>query len=71
MILFFYPSSVNVEEQIMQVSLCEGLIDFSKNLTKENIKVVGMNERKYIFYEVEEEIWFILIIKAEIDQGTV
>lgn len=71
MILFFYPSSVNVEEQIMQVSLCEGLIDFSKNLTKENIKVVGMNERKYIFYEVEEEIWFILVIKAEIDQGTV
>lgn len=55
----------------MQVSLCEGLIDFSKNLTKENIKVVGMNERKYVFYEVEEEIWFILVIKAEIDQGIV
>lgn len=68
MILFSYPN-ISVDEQVMQVSLFEGLIDFAKSLTKENIKVVGMNLLKYVLYEAEPEIWFILIIKAPVGNG--
>lgn len=65
MILFSYPN-ISVDVQVMQVSLFEGLIDFSKSLTKENVKVVGMNLLKYVLYEAEPEIWFILIVKAPV-----
>eukprot|EP00939_MAST-03C_sp_MAST-3C-sp1_P004271 g4271.t1 len=62
-ILYFYPS-IPAVNQIRHVSLCAGLIDFSRGLDSSDDDVchtVEMMDELWVFRNPEPQIWFVLV----------
>ena len=63
-VLYFWPQQTSAFQQIMRVSLCCGLLDFSRSFSgKPSVDGVQMEEQYYTFYECEPEIWMVWVVR--------
>jgi len=62
-LLYFHPQDTEVEEQIRHVSLCLGLIDFSKTFDDdETCETVEMTDEIWVIRNPEPDIWYVMVV---------
>lgn len=65
-ILYYFPHDTPVHEQLKRVGYLEGLISFSKTFApNKSVNSVRLNKRRYVFLEVEPQIWMVLALVRE------
>ncbi|KAL8137897.1 hypothetical protein V2J09_003898 [Rumex salicifolius] len=63
-ILFFYPSDSPISTQLSIIGLAEGLISFTRNFSPDAAcEVIEAERHSHVFYEVEPDIWMVMIVK--------
>ena len=61
-ILYYYPESDDSRARLNHLSLCEGLIAFSRTMNPHApIETVHMQNRRFVFEEVEPSVWCIAV----------
>ncbi len=72
-ILFFHPADKTVDQQLQVISLCEGVIDFTRKFSPEKpCETLRMGRAHYTFFECEPETFLVMVVslKKNTDDGT-
>jgi hypothetical protein len=59
-VLYFYPESASLSQQLAKVLVVESLIDFSSRFSTEPLDSVAMQNHTWAFSECEPGVWVIL-----------
>jgi len=62
-ILYYYPPQDNIRGQLTNISLCEGLIDFSIRLTGDEVGSVVLQKKTLVFKKFGVDLWGVLGIE--------
>ncbi|XP_020970603.1 vacuolar fusion protein CCZ1 homolog B isoform X4 [Arachis ipaensis] len=67
-ILFFFPAGLPFSKQLSVVGLSEGLITFTRIFSPEAAcEVIEAERHSHIFYEVEPDIWMVMVVEKSND----
>ena len=63
-IMFYYPASATIDEQLGDVGLCEGLINFTRTFSPNKpCRAVHTDLVRQVLWEPEPSIWLVLVVK--------
>lgn len=63
-ILFYYPASTSIDEQMKDVGLSEGLINFTKTFSPDKpCNAFHTNKTLQAFWEAEPSVWMVLVVR--------
>ena len=66
-ILYYFPQDVSVYAQLSQLSMIEGLIEFTNKFSSEIIEYITMNDCTWAFFQCEPDIWIVTSHKNNTD----
>ena len=64
-ILYYYPESESLNDQLNKINMVEGLIDFATKFSVDAISTVVMQQNTWAFYECEKNIWVIAAVDSQ------
>jgi hypothetical protein len=63
-VLYFWPPQTSGFQQIVRISLCSGVLDFCRSFSgAAAVDGVQMEDQYYTFYECEEDIWMVWVVR--------
>lgn len=64
-ILYYYPETENLNDQLNKINMVEGLIDFATKFSIDAISTVVMQQNTWAFFECEKNIWVIIAVDSQ------
>ncbi|KAJ5066785.1 vacuolar fusion protein ccz1 [Anaeramoeba ignava] len=61
-IIFYYPETTTLKEQLQNVGLIEALTAYSLSFSNKKCNSLHLEKNRYVFFEPEKDYWLVLII---------
>lgn len=57
--VLYFKQDISINAQLSQLTLVEGLIEFTTKFSKQNIKTAVLDRKIWCFYEPEPDVWIV------------
>ena len=69
-ILFFHPADLTVDQQLQRISLCEGVVDFSRKFSPDKAcETLRLAKAHYTFFECEPNTFVVMVVSMTNSDG--